>query len=266
MNSLLPDTLREAAKVINFINARSLTSRLFKLMYEEMGYEHQHLLLYTKVHCLSLGKIFNRLLSSDKKFICSFWIKTSAFSSLFEKQDWVCKLAYLADIFDKMNDLDLLMQGFQMDELFRNSKMCVFFKKLEFWLKRVQRNNVSVFPTLDKFEDDSEINSLNTICDSIREHLTKLRNELVSYFPSIVAQDRTQDWIQNPFVGDTTSGPGLSDKLTKNLIELASDRAIELKLQNVTVFQFWLEVQREYKELSEIAISVLLPFAIYLPL
>jgi len=50
------------------------------------------------------------------------------------------------------------------------------------------------------------------------------------------------------------------------LIELASDRALELKFQNVTVFQFWLEVQREYKELSEIAISVLLPFAIYLPL
>ncbi|KAK2709058.1 hypothetical protein QYM36_012916 [Artemia franciscana] len=152
------------------------------------------------------------------------------------------------------------MQGFRTDELSLNSKMCAFIKKLEFWLKKVQRNSVSVFPTLDKFADDSEIDNLNTICDCIREHLTKLRDELVSYFPSIMNQDRTQDWIQNPFVEDVTSSSGLSDKLTENLIELASDRALELKFQNVTVSQFWLEVKGEYKELSEIAMSALLPF------
>ncbi|KAK2718195.1 hypothetical protein QYM36_005498 [Artemia franciscana] len=184
----------------------------------------------------------------------------SAFSSLFENQDWVCRLAYLADIFDKLNDLNLSMQGFRTDELSLNLKMCAFIKKLEFWLKKVQRNSVSVFPTLDKFADNSEIDNLNTICDCIREHLIKLRDELVSYFPSIMNQDRTQDWIQNPFVEDVTSSSGLSDKLTENLIELASDRALELKFQNVTVSQFWLEVKGEYKELSEIAMSALLPF------
>ncbi|KAK2708659.1 hypothetical protein QYM36_014307 [Artemia franciscana] len=146
--------------------------------------------------------------------------------------------------------------------------MCAFIKKLEFWLKKVQRNSVSVFPTLDKFADDSEIDNLNTICDCIREHLTKLRDELVSYFPSIMNQDRTQDWIQNPFVEDVTSSSGLSDKLTENLIELASDRALELKFQNVTVSQFWLEVKGEYKELSEnrhvcfVTIRIHLPFDI----
>ena len=82
----------------------------------------------------------------------------------------------------------------------------------------------------------------------------------MSYFTSIMNQDRTQDWIQNPFVEDVTSSSGLSDKVTENLIKLASDRALELKFQNVTVSQFWLEVKGEYKELSEIAMSALLPF------
>ncbi|KAK2721868.1 hypothetical protein QYM36_003994 [Artemia franciscana] len=255
-----PKTLNEAVKVINFIKARPLNSRMFKLLCQEMGSEHQHLLLHTEVRWLSRGKILNRLFELRQEVHMFLLEQKSAFSSLFENQDWVCRLTYLADIFDKLNDLNLSMQGFRTDELSLNSKMCAFVKKLEFWLKKVQRNSVSVFPTLDKFADDSEIDNLNTICDCIREHLTKLRDELVSYFPSIMNQDRTQDWIQNPFVEDVTSSSGLSDKLTENLIELASDRALELKFQNVTVSQFWLEVKGEYKELSEIAMSALLPF------
>ncbi|KAK2719602.1 hypothetical protein QYM36_005167 [Artemia franciscana] len=260
MNAHLHETLNEAVKVINFIKARPLNSRMFKLLCQEMGSEHQHLLLHTEVRWLSRGKILNRLFELRQEVHMFLLEQKSAFSSLFENQDWVCRLAYLADIFDKLNDLNLSMQGFRTDELSLNSKMCAFIKKSEFWLKKVQRNSVSVFPTLDKFADDSEIDNLNTIRDCIREHLTKLRDELVSYFPSIMNQDRTQDWIQNPFVEDVTSSSGLSDKLTENLIELASDRALELKFQNVTVSQFWLEVKGEYKELSEIAMSALLPF------
>ncbi|KAK2727301.1 hypothetical protein QYM36_007962 [Artemia franciscana] len=226
MNAHLHETLNEAVKVINFIKARPLNSRMFKLLCQEMGSEHQHLLLHTEVRWLSRGKILNRLFELRQEVHMFLLEQKSAFSSLFENQDWVCRLAYLADIFDKLNDLNLSI----------------------------------VFPTLDKFVDDSEIDNLNTICDCIREHLTKLRDELVSYFPSIMNQDRTQDWIQNPFVEDVTSSSGLSDKLTENLIELASDRALELKFQNVTVSQFWLEVKGEYNELSEIAMSALLPF------
>ena len=39
-------------------------------------------------------------------------------------------LPYLADIFDKLNDLNLSMQGFQMDKLSVNLKACDIFKKL----------------------------------------------------------------------------------------------------------------------------------------
>ncbi|KAK2725252.1 hypothetical protein QYM36_001632, partial [Artemia franciscana] len=50
--------------------------------------------------------------------------------------------------------------------------------KLEYWLKKAQRNSVSVFPTLDKFVDDSEIDNFAAMCVCIWEHLTKLRDEL----------------------------------------------------------------------------------------
>ena len=74
--------------------------------------------------------------ASTRSSYVSSGAKKSAFSSLLENQDWVCRLAYLADIFDKLNDLNLSMQGFRTDELSLNSKMCAFIKKLEFWLKK----------------------------------------------------------------------------------------------------------------------------------
>jgi len=61
MNAHLHETPNKALKVINFIKARPLNSRLLKLLCEEMGLGHQHLLLHTEARLMSLGMILSRL-------------------------------------------------------------------------------------------------------------------------------------------------------------------------------------------------------------
>ena len=60
---MLPDLKRVldyVVKIINYIKARALNSRLFKQLCEEMD-KHKHLLLYTEIRWLSCGKSLARV-------------------------------------------------------------------------------------------------------------------------------------------------------------------------------------------------------------
>jgi hypothetical protein len=61
---LQPDVIKvllNAISVINFIKSKSLNSRLFTILCNEIGSDHEKLLLHTEVRWLSRGKILSRL-------------------------------------------------------------------------------------------------------------------------------------------------------------------------------------------------------------
>jgi hypothetical protein len=55
MSAFLKTVLTEAIKVVNLITSRATNSRLFSIVCNEMGSEHDKLLLHTEVRCLSRG-------------------------------------------------------------------------------------------------------------------------------------------------------------------------------------------------------------------
>jgi hypothetical protein len=59
--AILKTVLTEAIKVVNFIKSRATNSRLFSILCNEMGSEHDKLLLHTEVRCLSRGNVLSRL-------------------------------------------------------------------------------------------------------------------------------------------------------------------------------------------------------------
>ena len=58
-------------------------------------------------------------------------------------------LAYLADLFSRLNDLKIISQGSEFTVLDGNEKIAAFQLKLVLWKKRLAKGNYANVPTLE---------------------------------------------------------------------------------------------------------------------
>ncbi|GBP96598.1 Protein ZBED8 [Eumeta japonica] len=110
MPTFLKEVMSTCVKIINFIRARALNHRLFKKLCQEMGSEHEVLLYYTEVRWLSRGQVLKRLFELREEVL--LFLKTKKIHCMnILKEDFVEGLAYLADIFTHLNEINLSLQG-----------------------------------------------------------------------------------------------------------------------------------------------------------
>ena len=129
-------------------------------------------------------------------------------------------------------------------------------RKLERLRGQVDGGNVDMFPTLDEFLTENELNWDDTKKE-ITLHLQALSAHFNKYFPDQHSWNQ-YDWVRNPFIESTVS---LSSNQQDALLDLSSDRTLKTLFDSNTLPEFWLSVETEYAELARLAIDVLLPFA-----
>lgn len=122
---------RQAVDIVDFIKVWPLKIlKIFSLLCKEMGAEHRSLLLHTAVHWLSRGKVLARLDELREELRVFLSAENSAHAELLG----VCmKLAYLADIFKHLNELNSKMQGKEENLLNTSDKLRGFKSKLTLW-------------------------------------------------------------------------------------------------------------------------------------
>ncbi|XP_038160542.1 protein FAM200A-like [Cyprinodon tularosa] len=133
MSPVFHDVLNDSIKVINFIKSRPINARLFRSLCENTGAEHTELLLHTEVRWLSRGKVLNRLFELRAEVHTFLKKHGSPHATLFENTDWLANLCYLADIFRKLNELNMSLQGKGTSILNLYDKVGGFLKKAEMW-------------------------------------------------------------------------------------------------------------------------------------
>jgi len=194
------DVLSICVQVVNVIHGRPLHHRLFKLFCEEMGSEHQVLLLRTEV--LSCGKIFTHM-AELKDEIAILLGEQSYFAEKFQDDVFILSLSYLADIFSHLNDLNMFMQGMYANYILCTEKTEAF-KKLALWKGQVEGGSVGNFPILEENLVDKTISSM--ALENIVTYLSHLETTMKKYFP----QDLTfPKWIQQPFLAEMSDADNL---------------------------------------------------------
>lgn len=263
----LTTVLNQTVKMVNYIKSRPLKCRVFEKLCLEMGSAYTSLLLHTDVRWLSRGRVLNRVLQLKEELAALFKAeKQETFLELLLNDSWCLKLSYLADVCNKLNELNISMQGRKETIVSCTNKMTGFKRKLGSWRFSVQKGDLCNFPSLLK-----EMNQLNAteynkeqeeLKDVILDHISRLEAALDKYFPSLSTENL--DWIVSPFdFADNVDKIDLTANERDEFIDLCADSTLKVKFNRIeaSVAGFWLGLAEEYPNLVKKVSYVLLPFS-----
>lgn len=261
MSSNLHEVLNECVTIVNYIRKSALKTRIFKILCEEMGSEHQTLFLHSHIRWLSRGKVLKRFFELRMEIEIFLREQKSTLCEFFQNNLWLAKVAYLADIFSHMNDFNLSLQGKQITLFNCYNKIEALIKKIQLWIDTISSGCYMMLPSfselVEKFLSPQQVIDVRII---IQSHLKELKAKLVQYFPSKDDIRQGNMWVLNPFSDESSNNLTLPEK--EQLIELSTDKILEQKYQvhKNNMSRFWLEIREEYPILSENALKLLLPF------
>ena len=263
----LPENLRQvlsdSVKIVNLIRARALNHRIFKKLCQEMGAEHEVLLFHTEVRWLSRGQVLKRLFELRKEVSVFLKSKNLEYSNQFDNEEFLLSLAYLADIFSHLNEINISIQGFGVTVMEASEKIKGFHDKLYLWKRRLETENYSNFSMLEEMLLDNETGICQPLPISLRidmcRHLEALQNSFKSY--CLATEDlKKKSWILNPFLAELES-ISYDDFAKDELIELKAMESVRMSFNSKSIGDFWISLRQAYPLLVKNAMAAIIPFA-----
>ena len=123
----LKDVLQDAVKIVNFNKSHALDNRLLSNLCKDTDSHYTNLLFHAEVRWISRGKSFRRLLLLKGEIEIFLTEQKCDLAVFFQNDQWLFKLCYLSDIFEKLNDFHLSIQR-------RNCNISTLMNKIKFLL------------------------------------------------------------------------------------------------------------------------------------
>ena len=108
----------------------------------------------------------------------------------------MCKLCYLSDLFEKLNELNVSLQGENTNIFLLKNKIQAFIIKLAMWLQKCANDSFEMFSYTQDFIVEKKFN-VDFIKSIITDHLAYLKNNFQKYFV-LELDNNEMDWITNP--------------------------------------------------------------------
>ena len=205
----LNSSIQVVITAINTIKTRPLKDRLFRQLCHDNDEHFERLLLHTEVRWLSKGNCLKR------------------FNELFD-------IAYLTDSFDKLNSLNLQLQGQDVNLIYTKSVIISFISKLALYKQNICRREFYQFPSLQAAPDitDAQLRVYASHIESVKEDM------------QIRFKDLTQlmipDWVMSPF---TTNLQMAELEIQEQLAELQADIEARIEFNQLGHMNFWLQTK-----------------------
>ncbi|KAK3926432.1 Zinc finger BED domain-containing protein 5 [Frankliniella fusca] len=210
--------------MVNVIKAHPLQTRLFKLLREEVGAPYTALLYYSKPRWLSRGKVTRRLITLRCEVREFLYEKESTLAAYWDEPEFVQQVAYLADVLEKLNELNVSLQGRNTNLLTLTDKMNGFQGKLSIWRRKALNDLYDMFLTLHELLEDVTL----IIKQQIIDHLESLATKMEEWFGDLPGEE--MDWVRNPFRIEEWNMPL---KHLEELTDLQADRTLARKVMHI---------------------------------
>ena len=245
----LHNVMMTVIKCINYIKSNPKTERIFTRFYRDMEGLEMKLLLHTQVRWLSKGKCLDRFVEMYD-VLCNFF-DTELFSDLWQT-DSKALVHYLADIYGKLNVLNLSLQGANKTLVDAKSSIFGFVTRLRLLRSEVGRREFRAFQRL------SECSVSDTVLVTICNHLHQLAEDFESRFSDLKLMV-FPDWVTQPFMCNLESLE--SADYQQELSELIHDpSAAVIHKTKGQMMWFSTEICTKFPILSRDAQLMLLPF------
>ena len=167
------------------------------------------------------------------------------------------KLAYLADVFRFLNELNTSLQGAIVDIFQVSDKINSTVRKLQLRLGDIEKNNPAAFPLLCEFISENDLHIDSQLKSNIAQHCWQLIEKFHLYFSKNYEEF---DWIYFPFSTPVDLPDDFSTHEKDSFSHLSCDGRLKNKFETSTLSSFWLHCQSDFPKISTQATKFLLPF------
>lgn len=233
--------------VINIIRARSLNHRQFKALLEDLETEHSDVLYHNSVRWLSLGKILRRVWDLKEEIVMFLEMKhiDCDFVTNIVNEEWKSDFMFAIDIMEKLNELNVKLQGNGLfaHEMYVHVKS--FKAKLSLFSRQACENMFYHFPLLKQKNISGEM------AKKYKAQLDTLVVEFERRFQCFKNLEPVFNILSSPFSVESDSA---QENIQLELLDLQADNVLKEKFKSVTLLEF-------YGSLSEATFPHLKDFA-----
>ncbi|QQP31356.1 Uncharacterized protein FKW44_024932 [Caligus rogercresseyi] len=172
----------------------------------------------------------------------------------YKNSEFLMKLAYLADIFGTLNEVNVTLQGLEASVSDVKDKLAGLGARIALWIRRLHRGNVAAFPLLDAFLLDKQLDLPDDLKESIAAHFERLTSEFKAYFDGV--EPAYYPWYKDPF------GAVVNNEMeeAEELLMLRESAVAKAEFRKLSLSEFWLQQQDTYPRLCNKAAQMFLPF------